>query len=111
LVTFSSKDFSFIAEKQLADLFAALATMKAHINLMQNSALNFSVLIDRDKMEVESLQRALGERFHIRYNENLELVTIRHYNDAILAQMSVGKTNLLSQHTRTTARLVLQPKA
>jgi aspartate kinase len=111
LVTFSTKDFSFIAEKQLAELFAALATMKAHINLMQNSALNFSVLIDRDKMEVESLQRALGERFHIRYNENLELVTIRHYNDAILAQMSVGKTNLLSQQTRTTARLVLQPKA
>jgi aspartate kinase len=111
LVTFSSKDFSFIAEKQLADLFETLATMKAHINLMQNSALNFSVLIDRDKMEVESLKRALGERFHIRYNENLELVTIRHYNDAILAQMSVGKTNLLSQHTRTTARLVLQPKA
>jgi len=111
LVTFSSKDFSFIAEKQLAEIFAALATMRAHINLMQNSALNFSVLIDRDKMEVEDLQHALGARYHIRYNENLELVTIRHYNDAILVQMSAGKTNLVSQQTRTTARLVLQPKA
>jgi aspartate kinase len=111
LVTFSSKDFSFIAEKQLAEIFAALATMRAHINLMQNSALNFSVLIDRDKMEVEGLQRALGERYHIRYNEDLELVTIRHYNDAILAQMSKGKTNLVSQQTRNTARLVLQTKS
>ena len=111
LVTFSSKDFSFIAEKQLAEIFAALATMQAHINLMQNSALNFSVLIDRNKMQVESLQQALGTRYQIRYNENLELVTIRHYNDAILAQMSTGKTSLVSQLTRTTARLVLQPKA
>lgn len=111
LVTFSSKDFSFIAEKQLSEIFAALATLQAHINLMQNSALNFSVLLDRDKMEVESLQRALGERFHIRYNNNLELVTIRHYNDAILAQMNEGKTNLVSQQTRNTARLVLQTKS
>ncbi len=111
LVTFSSKDFSFIAEKQLAEIFAALATMQAHINLMQNSALNFSVLIDRDKMDVEGLQRALGARYHIRYNEDLELVTIRHYNDAILAQMSAGKTNLVNQQTRNTARLVLQTKS
>lgn len=111
LVTFSSKDFSFIAEKQLAEIFAALATMQAHINLMQNSALNFSVLIDRDKMDVEGLQRVLGARYHIRYNENLELVTIRHYNDAILAQMSAGKTNLVNQQTRNTARLVLQTKS
>jgi aspartate kinase len=111
LVTFSSKDFSFIAEKQLAELFAALASLHARINLMQNSALNFSVLIDRDKMEVESLQQTLGANYHIRYNENVELVTIRHYNDEILAQMSAGKTKLVSQLTRTTARLVLQPNA
>jgi aspartate kinase len=62
-------------------------------------------------MEVEGLQRALGERYHIRYNEDLELVTIRHYNEAILAQMSKGKTNLVSQQTRNTARLVLQTKS
>ena len=108
LVTFSTKDFSFIAEKQLAEIFAALASMKANINLMQNSALNFSVLIDHHQMDVDNAKALLGAKYHIRYNENLELVTIRHYNDAILAEMSANKTCLVLQKTRTTARLVLQ---
>lgn len=108
LVTFSSKDFSFIAEKQLSEIFAALAQMKAHINLMQNSALNFSVLVDKNKIDVDQLQDILGFIYLIKYNQNLELVTIRHYNDEIVKQMSSGKTTLVSQLTRTTARLVLQ---
>ncbi len=110
LVTFSTKDFSFIAEKQLSEIFAALAKMQAHINVMQNSALNFSVLLDRKKIDVDQLQKLLGDTYHMRYNENLELVTIRHYNEAILAEMCRNKTSLVSQQTRTTARLVLQPK-
>jgi len=108
LVTISSKDFSFIAEKQLAEIFSALASLQAHINLMQNSALNFSVLLDRKKIDISALQNQLSNRYNIRYNENLELVTVRHYNDEILVQMSSGKIKLLSQLTRTTARLVLQ---
>jgi aspartate kinase len=110
LVTFSTKDFSFIAERQLSEIFAALAKMQAHINVMQNSALNFSVLLDRKKIDVDQLQQLLGDTYHMRYNENLELVTIRHYNEAILAEMCSNKTSLVSQQTRTTARLVLQPK-
>jgi aspartate kinase len=110
LVTFSTKDFSFIAEKQLSEIFAALAKIQAHINVMQNSALNFSVLLDRKKVDVTQLQQLLGDTYHIRYNENLELVTIRHYNEAILAEMCSNKISLVSQQTRTTARLVLQPK-
>jgi aspartate kinase len=84
--------------------------MKAHINLMQNSALNFSVLVDRNKIDVEQLREVLGSRYLIKYNEHLELVTIRHYNDDIVKQMSSDKTTLVSQLTRTTARLVLQAK-
>ena len=110
LVTFSTKDFSFIAEKQLSEIFGALAHMQVRINVMQNSALNFSVLLDRKKIDVAQLQDLLGSNYHIRYNENLELVTIRHFNEAILSEMCANKTSLVSQQTRTTARLVLQPK-
>ena len=110
LVTFSSKDFSFIAEQQLSEIFAALSSIKATINLMQNSALNFSVLLDSKKIDMTQLKQSLGQYYHIRYNENLELVTIRHYNDTILNQMSKDKICLVKQQTRTTARIVLQPK-
>jgi aspartate kinase len=67
-------------------------------------------LLDRKKIDVAQLQDLLGSNYHIRYNENLELVTIRHYNEAILTEMCANKTSLVSQQTRTTARLVLQPK-
>jgi aspartate kinase len=77
---------------------------------MQNSALNFPVLLDSKKIDMTQLKQSLGQYYHIRYNENLELVTIRHYNDAILNQMSKDKICLLKQQTRTTARIVLQPK-
>jgi hypothetical protein len=65
---------------------------------------------DITKIDVDQLQQLLGDTYHMRYNENLELVTIRHYNEAILAEMCSNKTSLVSQQTRTTARLVLQPK-
>lgn len=107
LVTISPKDFSFIAEKQLTEIFEALSIMQVTINLMQNSAVNFSILIDRNKIDLDQLNLRLSNHYHIKYNENLELVTIRHFNDRIIEEMKGEKLCLLEQKTRTTARFVL----
>ena len=107
LVTISPKDFSFIAEKQLTDIFEALSKMQVTINLMQNSAVNFSILIDRNKIDLDQLNLQLSNLYHIKYNENLELVTIRHFNERIIEEMKGEKLCLLEQKTRTTARFVL----
>lgn len=108
LLTISSKDFSFIAEQHLSDIFQTLAQLQIPINIMQNSALNFSILVDRKKVKLESLRAALEATYQLRYNEGLELVTIRNYDRQTLEQMTKGKEIILEQRTRNTARLVLR---
>jgi aspartate kinase len=75
---------------------------------MQNSALNFSILVDRKKVKLESLREALGTKYQLRYNEGLELVTIRHYDQHTIEQMTKSKEIILEQRTRNTARFVLR---
>lgn len=108
LLTISSKDFSFIAEQHLSDIFETLALLQIPINIMQNSALNFSILVDRKKVKLESLRGALQTKYQLKYNEGLELVTIRHYDQHTIEQMTKGKEVILEQRTRNTARFVLR---
>ncbi|MEN9700227.1 MAG: hypothetical protein RLZZ301_1425 [Bacteroidota bacterium] len=108
LITFTPKDFSFIAEENLSQIFAKLAQFHVKINLMQNSALNFSILLDRKKFNLESLIAVFQDVYTVRYNDSLELVTIRHYDEQTIQEVTQGKEILVQQRTRTTARFVLR---
>ena len=107
LFSIMPKDFSFLIEENLSDIFLKLSRINAHINIMQNSALSFSFLMD-DKMEIVSqVKAALESSFIVKYNTDLELVTIRHYYQQTIDFVTRGKEILLEQKTRSTARFVL----
>jgi len=107
LFSIMPKDFSFLIEENLSDVFLKLSRINAHINIMQNSALSFSFLMD-DKMDVISqVESALESSFIVKYNTNLELVTIRHYDQQTIDFVTTGKEILLEQKTRSTARFVM----
>lgn len=106
-ITMSPKDFSFIVEDNLSDIFAIFSKNKVKINLMQNSALNFSVCVDA-KRNIKGLLEHLMKRFRVRYNENVELVTIRNYNQQAIDQILKYKDVVDSQLSRNTARYVLK---
>ena len=78
------------------------------MNLMQNSALDFSILVDSKKVNVDEFITLFSDEYHVKYNANLELATIRHYNDSTIAQLTKNKEVLLEQRTRHTVRLVLK---
>jgi aspartate kinase len=101
-------DFSFIAEDNLSDIFSRLAQYQAKINLMQNSALSFSLLMDRKKADPDKIKSILGDSYKVWYNEELELVTIRHYDQETIDLVTKGKTSILEQKTRQTIRIVLK---
>jgi aspartate kinase len=101
-------DFSFITEKSLSDIFSKLAKYHVKINLMQNSALSFSLLLDRKKADPLQIKKILGDSYKIWYNDELELVTIRHYDQQTIDLMTNGKTIILEQKTRQTIRIVLK---
>lgn len=101
------KDFSFLIEENLSDIFLKLSKINAHINIMQNSALSFSFLIDNKLDIIKGIQSALENDYIVKYNTNLELVTIRHYDQQTIEFVTREKEILLEQKTRTTARFVL----
>lgn len=110
LFSITPKDFSFIVEQNLSDIFNRLAKVNAKINLMQNSALSFSILVDAEKVDISQILTVFGDSYHVKFNEDLELVTIRHYDQATLDRVTVDKDILLEQKTRETARLIVKQK-
>ena len=110
LFSFTPKDFSFIVEENLGSIFNRLAQARVHINLMQNSALSFSILTDQSKVNIEEILTLFRESYEVKYNEGLELITIRHYDDATLKKVTEGKEILLQQLTRHTARIVAKKR-
>ena len=107
LFSIMPKDFSFLIEENLSDIFLKLSKTKAHINIMQNSALSFSFLMDNKSDIVEKIKSALENDYIVKYNTNLELVTIRHYDQKTIDFVTREKEILLEQKTRSTARFVL----
>lgn len=108
LISIQPRDFSFIAEENLQTIFAALAALNIRVNLMQNTALSFSICIDDNPILLERLTERLQHMFNVRYNRNLQLITIRYYTAEIIDDIVAGRNILLQQRTRSTTQLVVQ---
>ncbi len=110
LISISPRDFSFIDEQSLSEILAVFANNSIHISLMQNSAISFSVCVDNNERRLSQLFEALGKEYKVRYNTGLELITIRHYDQATIDRvLEDGKTVLLEMRSRLTAQFVVRP--
>jgi len=111
LVSIFPLDFSFIVEHKLSRIFSDFASHGVQMNLMQNSALSFSACFDYDKTKTPALLRDLKKNFHVKYNTNLELITVRHYTGACIDKLTKGRDVVLEQKSRTTLQIVVRKKA
>lgn len=107
LISISTTDFSFVVEDNLTVIFDAFSKLGIHVHMMENSALNFSACIACEKAKLDALVQLLPT-FHIRYNEQVSLLTVRHPRAFVLDQLLQGKEILLEQRNRTTTRFVLR---
>ncbi len=108
LISLSTRNFAFVAEHHLSRIFNLFDRLDMKINIMQNSAVNFSVLVDEKSFDAERVIETFQDQFAVRYNENLDLITIRAYNEEIVRELTSGRTVLLEQRTRETVRFVLR---
>lgn len=108
LISISPKDFSFIVEENLSNIFKLFHELQVKVNMMQNSAISFSISVDNDERKIPELIRVLQDDFRVLYNENLELVTIRYYDQATIDRVTTGKQVLLEQKSRHTVQLVVR---
>lgn len=108
LLSIATKDYSFVTEDHLSDVFSKFAEHRVKINVMQTSALSFSVCFDYKEEYFTKLLETLNQKYRTKYNENLTLITIRHYTTGTIKELTLGKTVLLEQISRNTAQMVLK---
>ena len=110
LISIFPKDYSFIIEENLSNIFELFHNHKIKINTMLNSAISFSVSVDDHPTQVERLIKDLSEEFTVKYNKGLELVTIRYYNQHTIDRVTVDKDILLEVKSRHTYQMVMKNK-
>jgi len=107
LLSIFPKDFSFIAADNLIKIFTFISKNKLKINLMQNSAVSFTICIDNKPNRFANLLKDLSEDFTVKYNMNKKLITIRHYNADSIEKVIGNQTVILEQKSRSTLQVVL----
>ena len=107
LITMRAKDFAFVLEESLSEIFDIIHRNRLKVSLIQSSAVSISVCVDNTRFVADAIE-ALNEHFKVSYNDHLSLLTIRGTTPEILEQAKAGRTIMLSQTTRRTARLVVK---
>ncbi|GAB3039905.1 aspartate kinase [Spirosoma pulveris] len=108
LISLHPNDFSFIAEDNLSRIFGRFAQAGVKINLMQNTAISFSVVVDNNPDRVPALLNLLKQDFRVTYNSDVELITIRYYDQSTIDRVLPNKKLLLEQKSRYTVQLVVK---
>ena len=107
LIKLSSLDFSFIIEKNISDIFAMLHKYKMKVDLIQNSAISFSVCVFDKFGKIEELLHELRGRFQVDHKPNISLYTIRHFQPESATFLLRKHELLLEQRTQETMQLVM----
>ncbi|MEY8849668.1 aspartate kinase [Psychroserpens sp. XS_ASV72] len=106
LVSLSSLDFSYIVEDNISDIFKLLHQYKMKVDVIQNSAISFSVCFENSYNNLEALLQNLKAKFKVTCYENVSLYTVRHYDDNAISLIEKDKTLLLKQLTQETVQIV-----
>lgn len=107
LITMRAKDFAFVLEESLSEIFEIIHRHRLKVALIQSSAVTISVCVDNTRFVPEAIEE-LKQHFNVTYNDHLSLLTIRGTTPEILERAKAGRTIMLSQTTRRTARLVVK---
>jgi len=108
LIHISPRDFSFIAEANLMNIFETFSRYGIRINLMQNSAVCFMALVNNRMERILELAAELEKHFDVSHEEGLELITIRYYDTATIERVMINKELVLEQKNKRTVQLVVK---
>lgn len=108
LLHISTLDYSFVAEHHMARLFAKAADLRIFVNMMQNTAISFTICVTNVPDRVEKFIKAVSDEFKVKTEEGLELITIRHYNQETIDNLKKGKMVLFEERIRNTMHMVVK---
>ena len=108
LINLSSKDFSFVGEKPMIRLYEIFADLNIKPNLTQNGAISILICMDDLPEKNETLAFKASEIFDVQIEKDLTLLTIRHYNQAIIETLTKMKYIVLEQKTQDTVQILMK---
>jgi aspartate kinase len=108
LIQIYPRDFSFVSENNLKKIFGCFARYGLKINLMQNTAINFKVCVNNDQTRINPVIQDLKQDYDVSYESELELITIRYYDDKTIKRTMVNKELLLEQRSKETIQMVVR---
>jgi len=106
LISLSTLDFSFMVEENISEIFRLFHQYQMKVDLIQNSAISFSVCLDNKFNNLEKLIQHLKARFKVSFIQGVSLYTIRHFNEEALKSLEKDKEILLKQVMQNTVQLV-----
>lgn len=110
LVSISSLDFSFIVEENISDIFKLFHKYQLKVNLIQNSAISFSVCVDNNLNHFDLLYNEIKNMYKVSFVKNVDLFTVRHFTENSLEGIYKLGTSLVSQINKNTAQIIIQKK-
>ncbi len=108
LISITTRDFSFIVEDHLAEIFGVFAENGVKINFMQNSAVSFSVSVSADEFKIPAIIAELNKSYNVSNQTNIELITIRYFNQTTIDRLLKGKQLLLEMKAGETIQMVVK---
>ncbi|MFC4221367.1 aspartate kinase [Flagellimonas marina] len=108
LLKLSSLDFSFIVEDNISEIFKLFHDHRLKVDLIQNSAISFSVCLDNKFNGLQPMLDVLKRKFKVVCHEDVSLYTIRHFDDTAVKSLQNGKSVLVEQRGKETVQLVVK---
>jgi aspartate kinase len=108
LMELSTKDFSFVEEKPMGQFHRMLGETRTRPNLTQNGAVSLLCVLDDNPEKIEKLALAASAIFDVQLEKNLTLLTVRHYDEATVEELTRGRTRVLEQKTTQTIQVLLR---
>jgi len=108
LISILPKDFSFVMGDNLSRIFHSFIMHGIKVNLVEASAISINVCVDDERVKVVDLLNDLHTEYSAIYNENVEILSIRHYTPAAIERITDGREILLEQRARNTVRFVVR---
>ncbi|QEC44948.1 aspartate kinase [Pseudobacter ginsenosidimutans] len=109
LLTLHSRDFSFVGEKPVADLYQLLSDIKIKPNIIQTGAVSIQVCLDDKPEKIQKLALDASEFFEVQVEKGLTLLTVRHYQEEQLQKLTNGHRIKLKQQSPETVQVLMQP--
>jgi len=108
LVSISTRDFSFMMENNISEIFDLLHRFRLRVNLIQNTAISFSVCLEDKYNNFTNFLSELKVKYKGLFNENVTLLTIRHFDTKAIASVKLNNEVLLQQTSRETVQFVVK---